>query len=74
MVKRAERLVEGLGRGSNDDAVRIERAYLLLYARFPTAREAALAHDFLQAGRDRHDRWQQYAQILVASNELLYLD
>jgi len=60
-----------------DDRVRVQRVYSLLYQRAPDAEETKLALKFLQ-GPARADagltRWEQYAQILLVSNEMLYLD
>jgi hypothetical protein len=53
---------------------RIERAYLLLYGRPPTEAEVRLGLAFLAAGDDRPARWQQYAHVLLAANEMLFID
>jgi hypothetical protein len=53
---------------------RIQRGYALLYQRQPTAREKALATAFL-TGRDNDTAaWSQYAQALLGSNEVLFVD
>jgi hypothetical protein len=62
-----------------DTRCRIERAYRLLYSRSPTQREYQLALAFLGEEEDISDeeqtsRWQQYAHVLLASNELLFVD
>jgi len=50
----------------------------LLFARQPSEEELKLAVDFLtetlSAEKSEMSRWQQYAQILLASNELRYTD
>jgi len=57
------------------DKQRIERAYRLLFAREPEASEVKLALDFLRKPpAAAMTRWEQYAQILLASNEMLYVD
>jgi hypothetical protein len=54
---------------------RVERAYQLLYGRPATAAETRLALEFLgRAETPEMPRWQQYAQMLLAANEMLYLD
>jgi hypothetical protein len=69
---------------------RIDRAYRLLFSRKTTDEEARIATAFLTqevAGTLRvpsadngtrsvptTERWQQYAHVLLASNELLYVD
>ena len=52
----------------------MQRAYALLYQRQPTAKESAFATAYL-AGRDTDSAaWSQYAQALLASNEVLFVD
>jgi hypothetical protein len=55
----------------------VRRAYALLFGRGPSERELTLAEWFLApAGTDEpaFDRWQQYVEVLLASNELMFLD
>lgn len=53
---------------------RIQRGYALLFQRQPTAREKSLATAFL-TGRDNDTAaWSQYAQALLGSNEVLFVD
>ncbi|HZN34960.1 MAG TPA: DUF1553 domain-containing protein, partial [Pirellulaceae bacterium] len=63
----AERLASEV---DSDDRARIERAYLLLYGRPAMEKEIRLGLDYLSG----QDRWQQYAHVLLAANEMLYLD
>jgi hypothetical protein len=51
---------------------RVGRAYLLLYGRPPTAKQVRLATEFLTAGSDVE--WEEYAQVLLGSNEFLFVD
>jgi hypothetical protein len=54
---------------------RVARAYQLLYGRPATSAETKLALDFL--GREETPempRWEQYAQMLLAANEMFYVD
>jgi hypothetical protein len=59
-----------------DDPARIERAYQLLFARAPSAYEKRRGIAFLAAGGrgDPSAVWQQYAQMLLSSNEFSFLD
>ena len=50
----------------------MQHANRLLYGRAATPQEETLALEFLAA--DPETGWQQYCQVLLASNELLYLD
>jgi hypothetical protein len=79
MVQQATALAERLDAEIPDDdpAVttgRIQSAYVLLYARPATDEELRLGLNYLLAGDDPASRWQQYAHVLLAANELLYVD
>ena len=60
----------------DDEAAQIDRAYWLLFSRSPTATEQNLGMEYLadSAGEERSNRWKQYAHMLLASNENLFLD
>ena len=58
-----------------DARSRIERGYLLVYGRPPSQRESGLGVAFLgDDARGDVARWRQYAQVLLMSNETLFLD
>ena len=50
----------------------IERLYELLFSRHPTDDDLRLGATFLE--EPSGEGWAQYTQVLLASNELLYLD
>jgi hypothetical protein len=58
------------------DRERVSLAYQLLFAREPSERETKLALDFVgdTAGEARKNTWIQYAHVLLASNEFLYVN
>jgi hypothetical protein len=66
------------------DADRVRLAYMILYGRSATDRELKLGLAYLQAPEHRTatttersndlDRWQCYAQALLATNEFLFVD
>jgi Protein of unknown function (DUF1553)/Protein of unknown function (DUF1549)/Planctomycete cytochrome C len=60
----------------DDDQARIVRAYNLLFSRSPTDKEQQLAMEYLGNGASdlQQARWQQYAHVLLASNEFLFVD
>jgi hypothetical protein len=60
--------------GARADRRRLQRAYLLLYGRPAAAAEERLGLGFLGEGADRQARWQQYAHVLLAANEMWFLD
>ena len=62
--------------GTTDEAF-VKQAYRLAFSRVPSESELSLGQAFLKAKPDAADkltRQQQYAQILLASNELMYVD
>jgi hypothetical protein len=75
MIRQAEAVAERVsaetGRvGPATDAVFIRRAYQVLYGRPPAEAEVQLGLSFLQSSGGR----QQYAHVLLASSEMLYID
>jgi hypothetical protein len=66
--------VEALGTTDED---RITAAYRIAFGRVPEKAETDLALRFLKLPNkpdDKLTRWQQYAQVLLASNEMMYVD
>ena len=60
---------------AESDRSRVERAYRLLFGRQPEEAGVKLALEFLhKPGAPEMTRWEQYAQLLLASNEMLYVD
>ena len=59
------------------DTERITAAYNLAFGREPATQELDLAERFLKRPATKDDkltRWQQFAQVLLASNELMFVD
>jgi hypothetical protein len=60
---------------NGDPAKRIDRLYLLALGRHPTADELTLGLDFTrEAGHSTQPVWEQYAQVLLLSNEFMFVD
>jgi hypothetical protein len=61
-----------------DVEARIRRAYLLLYSRSATDVQVRRGMEFLTAGQPKgfipDAVWEQYAQVLLGSNEFLFVD
>ena len=63
---------------SEDPVARIQYAYQLLYNREPSPQELELGLNFTtntdpaEPG-DKLDRWIQYCQALLSSNELMFI-
>lgn len=74
MISQADRLANLLLQHSNDDQQRIEYAYKLCFARSATNAEKRKLHGFLRDTNDAKAAWQQIAHVLLASNELMYVD
>ena len=68
----AKRLIEGRTKA---DSRTVEKAYRFLYSRLPSNREERLALDFLaDDGAGIEDKLTQYLQVLISSNEFLFVD
>ncbi|MBI3667970.1 MAG: PSD1 domain-containing protein [Acidobacteria bacterium] len=67
--KQAEALAKRLQ--TDSDAGKIRKAYRLLYGREPIRKETELGLEFLRSGKDA---WAEYAQVLLSSNEFLFVD
>jgi mono/diheme cytochrome c family protein/cytochrome c553 len=81
MVRNAKALAARLSAAAKDDAGRIREAFRVLYGRPVTERELKLGLAFLAApeapaggSRPALTRWEQYAQVLLSTNEFLYVD
>ncbi len=75
MQKRATALAARLHQIEGGDEEKVSAAYRLLFAREPDAAERALALAYLQKGDEPGmSRWERYAQLLLASNEMFYVD
>src|SRR5262245_4942104 len=82
MVRNAKALVARLTADPGaSEAEHIRRAFVILYARPPTAQELQMGLEFLSGGPNaargeagQLTRWEQYAQVLLSANEFLYVD
>jgi hypothetical protein len=76
MVRQAERLAGRILRQSESEPERIQFAYELVFGRLPHPEESRLSLNFVQStpATDDFGAWQQYAQALLAANELLIID
>jgi hypothetical protein len=75
IIEQAKRLAQRLQQGASDDASRIRHAYALLFAREPETEELVIAQEFLkQPAESTLTAWEQLAQALLATNEMLYVD
>ncbi|MDG2131248.1 MAG: DUF1553 domain-containing protein [Fuerstiella sp.] len=78
MIARAKAFAARLQREvPENDEDRIRRAFLLAYGRPPSDVEAEIGVSYLRAEADPENdlsQWQSYAQVLLGSNEFMYLD
>jgi hypothetical protein len=75
MLSQAEVLVARLQTSADTTPDRIQAAYGLIFHRPATEDEVKLATVFIdEASENSQMRWVQYAQVLLASNELVMLD
>jgi len=78
MVDRARQFYSRLAVESEDPRTRIERSYALLYSREPSPDELEIGLKFISGGEssdpsDKIDKWVQYCQVLLSSNELMFI-
>ncbi len=80
LIGNAKALAARLATAANDDAGRIRHAFLLLYGRSATPREVQMGLEYLTleaipvGGTPMLTRWEQYAQVLLSTNEFMYVD
>jgi hypothetical protein len=75
IIEQAKHLAQRVRQHAGDDAARIRFAYELLFAREPQREELELAQQFLQQPADGAlTMWEQFAQALLATNEMIYVD
>mgnify|MGYP001355092625 CR=1 FL=1 len=77
MIDRATALAARLESEATADQARVNRAYLLLYGRLPTDHEIQVGLEYVNGAADEEKSkltpWQRYAQVLLGSNELMYV-
>jgi hypothetical protein len=75
MQRRAQAFASRLMAGAEGDEARVRQASAMAFSRPPETRELSMILDFLRRpSASDMSRWEQYAQLLLASNELLYVD
>lgn len=75
VVASAERFAARLAREAPPNAAeRIDYAYRLLYGRAATDDERRLGAEYVAATGNDAAAWSQYAQVLLAANETLFVD
>jgi mono/diheme cytochrome c family protein len=77
VIETAKALAARVQKEATGDAERVQRAFALAYGRPATAEEAQVFVAFLQgtdAEPNRLTRWERVAQILIGSNEFMYVD
>lgn len=72
MQGQARALEKRLAAASPDPGARVELAYRLALGRPPSPSEQTVAARFLEAPGEQ--RWAEYLQVLLGSNEFLFLD
>jgi len=75
MQQQAAALVKRLrNEAPSDDKARVQLAYRLLFGRAVSETQMQLALDFVTAGSAGDAGWEEYAQVLLGSNEFLFID
>ena len=78
MVARAKAFTKRLHSERKSNDKRITRAYQLLFSRDPKSEEMQLGLEFLTSAAETKENakltvWEQYAQVLLSSNEFLFV-
>jgi hypothetical protein len=77
MVNQSKAFAARVAKLGDTDEARITAAYRLAFNRKPAPRETSLGVAYLKLPAktdDKLSRWEQYAQALLAGNELMYVD
>ena len=77
MAIQARAFAARIEKSATADVERVKAAYRIVFQREPREKELTLGVRFVSAkpvATDKLTRWQQYAQILLASNEFMYVD
>lgn len=75
MTRQAKALAARLAQASPDDEARLDLAYHWLFGRSPHERERQFVREFLAAAAGGAlSPWEQVAQALLSSNELVFVD
>jgi hypothetical protein len=59
---------------AQEDRPRIEGAYLLLFGRPPSQQELQVGIEFLAQASGVERAWEEYCQVLLCTNEFIYVD
>ncbi len=75
MIDRSKALVGRLQQMSDSNEERIKQAYELLYSRSPELSEIEIGLNFVSAASDGGElsSWDRYAQVLLSSNEFMFV-
>jgi hypothetical protein len=75
MVERAKALVGKLFKMDDSNAERIKQTYELLFARSPEPDELEIGLQFVNAASSGNElsSWDRYAQVLLSSNEFMFI-
>jgi hypothetical protein len=74
-LDRAKAFAKRVQRSADTDASRVRNAYRILFSREPDRDEVTVAMAYLNKPASGDiSRWDQYAQMLLVSNEMLYVD
>jgi hypothetical protein len=72
LVRQSEAVAQRLESHGGSRRSRIEYAYRVLFGRQPTEAECLWGESFLEGSGA--ERWEQYAQTLLISNEMFMID
>ncbi len=74
VLAQTQALAKRIVAADTDEHCRINYVYHLLYARPPSKEEVRIGIEFTQRAGGNEQAWQEYAEILLCTNEFVYVD
>ncbi|WP_406700657.1 PSD1 and planctomycete cytochrome C domain-containing protein [Singulisphaera sp. Ch08] len=74
VMEQAQALATRLEAGNRDDAAKIDRAFSILFGRPVDDTEKEIGLAYLKSSRPRESAWDAYCQLLLCTNEFIYID
>lgn len=74
VIGQAQALAARLGAGNQDDRAKIDRAFSILFGRSADREEQEIGLAYLASSEPRESAWDAYCQLLLCTNEFIYID
>ena len=75
ILERAKRFINGSDFQQVESSERLPFLYQRFFQREPTEQESEIASNFMSVSEEANmDAWQQYAHLLLMTNEFMFVD